>query len=139
VAECGGEASKQLDSVKHLLSHGNVEEALQRLGNLFLDLDLIQKRSARRRSWRPAWRNSRPIFETTRSPSRTTESALGKGKRDQRGVCRTDDQPGGKPEIRQGAVRPTCYSKPARKSWMTNSKQRFGDGTRCSELKRRQC
>ena len=42
----GGEASKQLDSVKHLLSHGNVEEALQRLGNLFLDLDLIRKRSA---------------------------------------------------------------------------------------------
>ena len=50
----GGEASKQLDSVKHLLSHGNVEEALQRLGNLFLDLDLIRKRSARRRSWQPA-------------------------------------------------------------------------------------
>ena len=42
----GGEAFKQLDSVRHLLSHGNVEEALQRLGNLFVDLDLIRKRSA---------------------------------------------------------------------------------------------
>ena len=42
----GWEVSKQIDSVKHLLWHGNVEEALERLGNLFLDLDLIRKRSA---------------------------------------------------------------------------------------------
>ena len=42
----GGEVSKQVESVKHLLWHGNVDEALERLGTLFLDLDLIRKRSA---------------------------------------------------------------------------------------------
>ena len=41
----GAEVSKQVESVKHLLWHGNVEEALERLSNLFMDLDLIRKRS----------------------------------------------------------------------------------------------
>ena len=38
--------SKQLESVKHLLWHGNVEEALERLTSLFMDLDLIRDHSA---------------------------------------------------------------------------------------------
>jgi hypothetical protein len=38
--------SKQVDSIKHLLWHGNVEEALERVANLLLDLDLIGKHSA---------------------------------------------------------------------------------------------
>ncbi len=42
----GDEVSKQVESVKHLLWHGNVDEALERLGNLFMDLDLMRKRSA---------------------------------------------------------------------------------------------
>jgi hypothetical protein len=42
----GREVSKQVESVKHLLWHGNVDEALERLGSLFMDLDLIRKRSA---------------------------------------------------------------------------------------------
>jgi hypothetical protein len=41
-----GGVSKQVESIKHLLWHGNVDEALERLGNLFLDLDLIPKPSA---------------------------------------------------------------------------------------------
>ena len=32
--------------------NGNVDEALERLGNLFMDLDLIRKRSRRQRNWR---------------------------------------------------------------------------------------
>jgi hypothetical protein len=44
-AETGAEISKRLDSVKHLLWHGNVEEALERLDSLVLDLSLIQARS----------------------------------------------------------------------------------------------
>src|SRR5262249_8119854 len=42
----GAEISKQIESVKHLLWHGNVDEALERLESLFLDLDLIRKHSA---------------------------------------------------------------------------------------------
>ena len=41
----GGEVSKQVESVKHLPWHGNVDEALERLGSLFIDLDLKRKRS----------------------------------------------------------------------------------------------
>ena len=41
----GAEVSKQLDSVKHLLWHGNIEEALERLVNLIMDLSLIPARS----------------------------------------------------------------------------------------------
>jgi hypothetical protein len=39
----GKAASKQIESVKHLLWHGNVEEALERIDSLFLDLDLISR------------------------------------------------------------------------------------------------
>lgn len=42
----GAAVSKQVESVKHLLRHGNVEEALDRVRNLRMDLDLIRKHSA---------------------------------------------------------------------------------------------
>ena len=38
--------SKQLESIKYLLWHGNVEEALERLNNLLMDLELIRDHSA---------------------------------------------------------------------------------------------
>ncbi len=41
----GEDISKRLASVKHLLWHGNTEEALERLGNLIMDLSFIQARS----------------------------------------------------------------------------------------------
>ena len=44
--ELGAAVSKQLESIKHLLWHGNAEEALDRLAHLVMDLDLIPKRSA---------------------------------------------------------------------------------------------
>src|ERR1700686_3229215 len=37
--------SKRLESVKHLLWHGNTEEALERLGDLLMELSFIQARS----------------------------------------------------------------------------------------------
>jgi hypothetical protein len=43
--EVGIAASKQVESIKHLLWHGNAEEALDRLVNFMMDLDLIRKRS----------------------------------------------------------------------------------------------
>jgi hypothetical protein len=39
----GAEASKQIESVKHLLWHGNVDEALDRIDSLSMDLDLISR------------------------------------------------------------------------------------------------
>jgi len=43
--EVGAAVSKQVESVKNLLWHGNAEEALDRLVTLMMDLDLIRKRS----------------------------------------------------------------------------------------------
>ncbi len=44
--QTGDDASKRLESVKHLLWHGNTEEALERLVDLIMVLSLIQARSA---------------------------------------------------------------------------------------------
>ena len=41
----GVAASKPIESVKHLLWHGNVDEALDRIDSLFIDLDLIRRQS----------------------------------------------------------------------------------------------
>ena len=40
--EVGEEIAKQLESVKHLLWHGNAEEALERFGGLIIELDLLR-------------------------------------------------------------------------------------------------
>ena len=45
-SEIGAGASKQVESVKHLLWHGNVDEALDRVADLRMDLDLMRKHSA---------------------------------------------------------------------------------------------
>jgi hypothetical protein len=42
----GADVSKRLESVKHLLWHGNTEEALERLADLLMELSLILARSA---------------------------------------------------------------------------------------------
>jgi len=42
----GAAASKQIESIKHLLWHGNVDEVLDRIDSLFMDLDLISRCSA---------------------------------------------------------------------------------------------
>jgi len=42
----GAAASKQIESIKHLLWHGNVDEALDRIDNLLMDLELISRQSA---------------------------------------------------------------------------------------------
>jgi hypothetical protein len=38
-------ASKPIESVQHLLWHGNVDEALDRIDTLFIDWDLIRRPS----------------------------------------------------------------------------------------------
>jgi hypothetical protein len=41
-----GSAAKRLESIKHLLWHGNALEALERLGSLFLKFDMLREHSA---------------------------------------------------------------------------------------------
>jgi hypothetical protein len=43
--ETGAGVSKRLHSVKHLLWHGNTEDALERLTDLIMDLSLMQAHS----------------------------------------------------------------------------------------------
>jgi hypothetical protein len=43
--ETGADVSRRLESVKHLLWHGNTEEALEQLRALLMELSLIQARS----------------------------------------------------------------------------------------------
>jgi hypothetical protein len=45
-SQIGAAASKQVESVKHLLWHGNVEEALDRVADLLMDFDLVRKHCA---------------------------------------------------------------------------------------------
>ena len=59
----GQETSKQLESVKHLLWHGNTEEALERIGGLNIELDLLRAFSLTRSAI--AWANSKPTSETS--------------------------------------------------------------------------
>lgn len=42
----GDEVANRLTSAKHLLWHGNSEEALERLASLIIDLDLLRARPA---------------------------------------------------------------------------------------------
>jgi len=51
-AETGAATAKRIDSVKHLIWHGNVAEALDRLHDLLLDMSLIRAHSQQLKSWR---------------------------------------------------------------------------------------
>jgi hypothetical protein len=42
----GADVTRQVESVKHLLWHGNTEEALERMTSLSIDLSLIRAHSA---------------------------------------------------------------------------------------------
>jgi hypothetical protein len=93
--ETGADVSKQLESVKHLLWHGNTEEALERLGDLLVELsfthgsqkltplELWPVRTLRRRS-PTASVSLKHTSAITASSSRTSASVDVKGKRSAR-------------------------------------------------------
>ncbi len=93
--QIGGEVSKQLESVKHLLWHGNAEEALERLVHLLMELDLIrahsvagEKIAAAVREFETYIRNNRqfiPNFGERRRQGETISTAF----------VEIDHQPGG--------------------------------------------
>jgi hypothetical protein len=97
----GGGVSKSLESIKHPLWHGNVDEALDRISNLLLDLDLMPKPSlvmeklaAGIAEFETYIRNNREI----NSEFRRARSARGNDQHSVRGI---DHQPGGQPAVRQ--------------------------------------
>jgi hypothetical protein len=74
--ETGAAVSKQLESVKHLLWHGNVEasgEAGCLAAGTGIDSGAFRGcgQTAAGPNWRPVWPSSESIFPTTRSSSRT--------------------------------------------------------------------
>src|SRR6516165_4188063 len=79
----GGKVSKQLESIKNLLWHGNVEEALERVANLTIDLAPF---GPTRRPRKAPWQLQSLIHTSviTRSSSPISGSAGGKGKRSAR-------------------------------------------------------
>jgi len=54
--QTGTAVSKQVESIKHLLWHGNVEEALERLADLILCQGRSESRPLRRSKRGPLWR-----------------------------------------------------------------------------------
>lgn len=71
--ERGAEASQRLKSIKHFIWHGNVEEALEKIGDLLFDLEEIQSSST------PAMKlyNGLSAFETYISNNREFISNYG--------------------------------------------------------------
>ncbi len=78
-SEIGAAASKQVGRIKHLLWHGNVDEALERLTNLLMDLELIRHHAAPAEKLATGIEEFETYIRTIRHPSRTTASATGRG------------------------------------------------------------
>ena len=95
------EVSQQLESVKHLLWHGNTEEALERLGDLLVELSFIQARS----NVAKKVADGLSEFETYICNNREFIPNFGERRRqggnDQHGLRGVDDQPSGQQTIRQ--------------------------------------
>jgi hypothetical protein len=132
----GDGVSKQIDSVKHLLWHGNVAEAPERLASLFLGLDLMRKRSA------PAEKLAAGIAEFETYIRNNRESIPKFGERYRQGetistafVESTINQVVSRRFVKNSrcngrlAVR-TCYCRPARKFSTANWTKYSGAGTR---------
>jgi hypothetical protein len=47
-SQTGADVAKELESVKHLLWHGNTQQALERMASLSMELSLIQAHSVSR-------------------------------------------------------------------------------------------
>jgi hypothetical protein len=72
--ETGADVSKQLERVKHMLWHGNTEKALERLGDLLVELSFIQARSNAAKRSPTASVSLKHTSAITSSSSRTSAS-----------------------------------------------------------------
>jgi hypothetical protein len=102
--QTGADVSKQLESVKHLLWHGNTEEALERLGDLLVELSFIQARSNAAKKVADGLSE----FETYICNNREFIPNFGErrrqGENHQHGIRGVDDQPSGQQTIRREAA-----------------------------------
>jgi hypothetical protein len=100
----GAAASKQIESVKHLLWHGNVDEALDRIDSLFIDLDLISRASASAEKLAAGISDLRTYIRNNRGSIPNYGERYRQGGNDQHGIRRIDHQPGAEPPVRQEAA-----------------------------------
>ena len=75
---------KQIDSVKHLLWHGNVAEALDRMVDMLLDLEIIRAHSAAAEKLAAGLAELRSTSATSGSSFRTSGSATVRARRSAR-------------------------------------------------------
>jgi hypothetical protein len=83
-ADEGTASSKQIESIKHLLWHGNVDEALDRIDSLFMDLDLISRQSAPAEKLAAGISDLRTYIGNNRGSIRTMGSGTGRERRSAR-------------------------------------------------------
>ena len=102
-AETGAAIAKRIDSVKHLIWHGNVVEALDRLHDLLLDLSLIRAHSAAAEKLASGMTEFEIYIATTASSFRTLGSATARGNHHY-GLCGIDNQPSSESTLRQEAA-----------------------------------
>ena len=93
--------SKQIESIKHLLWHGNVDEALDRMADMLLDLDLIRRHSAPADKLAAGIADLRDLHPEQPGIHPELRGAVPAGRDDQHGVCGVDDQSGGEPPVRE--------------------------------------
>ena len=142
--QIGAEVSKQLESVKHLLWHGNTEEALERIVNQLMDLSLISAHSDAAEKvadglaeFETYIRNNQefiPNFGERRRQGETISTGFVESTINQVGSRRVRQEA---TDAVDAAGRPIfCYRRGPRSS-TTSSRRRSADGTRSSELKPR--
>jgi hypothetical protein len=101
--ETGADVSKQLESVKHLLWHGNTEEALERLGDLLAELSFIQARSNAAKKVADNLSEFETYICNNRVHPELRRASTSRGNH-QHGIRGVDDQPSGQQTIRQEAA-----------------------------------
>jgi hypothetical protein len=99
--ESGAATSKQIESIQHLLWHGNVEEALERLTNLLMDHELMGgSLRTGRKTCGGGW-GVRDLHSQQSGIHSELRRVLSAGRNDQHRLRRIDDQSGGQSEVRQ--------------------------------------
>ena len=82
--QVGEKVAKQLNSVKHLLWHGNSEKALEGLAAVITGLDLFRPSLLRQANSLRVWASSKPTSETISMSSPTAANGIDRVKRSAR-------------------------------------------------------